>query len=657
MFMSKENMENLVKYLNYHTNLYNKGCPEISDIEWDKHYFELCKLEKEEGYVLADSPTQKINYVVMDKLNQVLHNHSMLSLNKTKDINEIQNFISDKSCIAMAKMDGLTCSLYYENGRLKRAETRGNGIIGEDVTHNVLTVTSVPHRIPYTEPITIDGEIICKYNDYEKYKSRNSKENWGHIRNYAAGSIRLLNSKECNKRELTFIAWDAFENAENSSIIFDTLSHKLQFLSEYFLTVPYAIVTTSDIQEKIEYIRMKANEYEYPIDGVVFKYDDVKYYNKLGCTAHHFRGGLAYKFEDEIFETTLKNIEWTMGRTGVLTPVAVFEPVNIDDTEIKRADLSNVSIKNKILGHSFKGQRIKIYKSNMIKPVVKEAEQAVDYGSYEWIENPDVCPICGEKLEIKDSDNSTFLYCPNSKCKGKLINVLDHFCSKECFDIKGLSSARIEFLIKQGWLNSSKDIFYLKDHREEWIKKPGFGEKSVDKILQDIENKKQISFVNFVTALGIPLIGKSVAKELNKQFSSYADFREAINNNYAFYNIPTFGEKKHASIMNFNYSEGDDIAKLVSFIDNKTNTKAISNSSDLEGLVFVITGKLKHFKNRDLLKNEIESKGGRVSNAMSSKVNYLINNDINSTTSKNVFAKEHNIPVISEEEYLTMIQK
>lgn len=359
-------MQELVDKLNYYTKLYDEGHPAISDKEWDDMYFRLQNLETLYNIYLSDSPTQNVNYQVVNKLNKVKHNHPMLSLDKTKSINVIKSFLENKDFICMAKMDGLTCSLRYLDGKLVSAETRGNGIEGEDILHNALQVKNIPNKINFKKELIIDGEIICTYEDFKYYE-----DEYKNPRNFASGSIRLLDSKESAMRRLTFVVWDCIKGFDE-----DRLSSKLLKADELgFTIVPFEINLPE--YETIEQIMeiVKKSSSIYPIDGLVFKYDNCDEYIAAGKTDHHFKGGLAYKFYDEEYETTLKNIEWSMGRTGVLTPVAIFEPIDIDGTEVSRASLHNISIMEKTLhGAGWKGQRVKVAKMNMIIPQITSAE-------------------------------------------------------------------------------------------------------------------------------------------------------------------------------------------------------------------------------------------------------------------------------------------
>ncbi len=633
----------LIDKLNYYTKLYDEGKPEISDQEWDWMYFQLCDLEHKYHTYCEDSPTQRVNYQVVNKLNKVEHSHPMLSLDKTKDIDVIKSFINNKDYIAMAKMDGLTCSIKYQNGKLVSAETRGNGLIGEDILHNVLQIKNVPKKINYKDELILDGEIICTYENFKPFE-----EEYKNPRNFAAGSVRLLDSKESASRNLSFVVWDVIKGLEWC----ETLSEKLETLDNTLNgwdIVPMYFGTTH-IETAIEQIVLKAKALGYPIDGVVFKYNNIKEYNAAGRTDHHFKGGIAYKFYDEEYETYLQNIEWTMGRTGVLTPVAIFEPVEIDGTEVSRASLHNISVMAETLGQPYKGQKIWVYKSNMIIPQISKAEQKPLTISEFRCEQ---CPICGEHTELKNNDGVVTLYCLNPQCNGKLINRLDHFCGKKGLDIKGLSKATLEKLIEWGWVSNYIDIYKLENMSNEWKCKAGFGEKSVERILKAIDNSKNTTLDAVIAAAGIPLIGRTVAKELCKYIKTYEDFRYKIESGFDFTQYDGFGEAMAAALLDFNYKEIDDVVDYALNIQEETQKE---NNNSLEGKVFCVTGQLQLIKNRQILSNMIEERGGKVTSSVSSKTTYLINNDINSNSSKNIKAKELNIPIISEKEILKMME-
>ena len=634
-------MQELVEKLNYYTKLYDEGNPAILDKEWDNMYFQLQDMERMTGVYLPDSPTQKVNYQVINALTKVEHNHPMLSLDKTKSIDEINSFIGNKDYVAMAKLDGLTCSLRYEDGYLVSAETRGNGIEGEDILHNALVVRTIPKRIDFNDELIVDGEIICTYKDFEPFS-----DDYKNPRNFASGSIRLLDSKECANRNLTFVAWDCIQGINEESLII-----KLDELTALgFQTVPYTRDTTREYE--IKALQELCTKLGYPIDGIVYKYDNVKDYEAAGRTDHHFRGGLAYKFYDEEYETTLEDIEWTMGRTGILTPVAILEPVEIEGTEVSRASLHNISVMENLLdGYGWKGQQVSVYKANQIIPQISKAEKDIDKtDNKEYFGIPFTCPICNEKTEIIQENESQVLYCANPQCEGKLLNRIDHFFGKKGLDLKGLSKATIEKLMDWGWVNSIQDIFTLAQHRDEWISKPGFGVKSVDNILTAIENCKKCSLEAIICASGIPLIGSSVAKDLAKKFKTYNSFRESCADpDYDFSSLGGFGYEMNKSLKNYNYNELDYIVNNFLIIDEQI--EANNNNKKLENITFCITGKINKWKNRDELVKYIEDLGGKCVGSVSANVNYLINNDIESTSAKNKKAKELNIEIIDEETF------
>ena len=644
-------IKELVDKLNRYTDAYNEGKPIITDYEWDKLYFELLNLELETGIRLENSPTQKIWYYSVKELPKKFHNHPMLSLAKTQSSDEIGDFVGEEEdFLAMAKMDGLTCSLKYENGKLVTAETRGDGTVGEDITHNVMVIPSIPKTIDIKHTVVVDGEIICKTDVFEKEFSKEYKNS----RNFASGSIRLLNSNECAQRKLTFVAWDVITGMEDLNSLYDKL---IRIRDNGFTIVPTCIgLGRVSAGKAIPLIAGIAKELNYPIDGVVFKFDNCKYYQSLGKTDHHFRGGMAFKFYDETYATHLENIEWTMGRTGVLTPVAVFAPVEIDGCTVTRASLHNLSIMNQFLGTPYIGQKIEVYKANMIIPQIKSAEIQEHPNSPIFF--PKVCPICGGEalVSVSSASDTKQLICDNPLCDGKLINRLDHFCGKKGLDIRGLSKATLEKLIDWEWVKSYADIFKLGQYKSAWVSKPGFGEKSVSNILNAIEESRNCGLDKFIAALGIPLIGTRAAKDLDQQFWAWPNFIEAVETNFKFYNLPNFGVEMHNSIMKFDYTEAIMLANdYINVLASEYGTQEEETvESELKDKTVVITGKLNAFKNRDALKEKIESLGGKVSGSISGKTNYLINNDVNSTSSKNAAAKKLNIPIISEEDFCKM---
>lgn len=631
----------LVKELNKRTREYDEGHPTITDREWDDLYFDAKKKELENKIALKESPTQSISYDVVNELNKITHEHLMLSLPKTKDIEEIKHFIGQTPYIIMSKMDGLTCSLTYENGELIRAETRGDGEVGEDILHNAKILSSIPNHIKAKSKIVIDGEIICKYDDFEEFSNE-----YANPRNFAAGSIRLLDSKECSKRKLTFVAWDVIEGLEET----DDLYFRLRIIEDLgFTIVPFIFDSVQTIEEEIDHIKEISKIFNYPIDGVVIKYRSRGLRASLPSTSHHAGGALAFKFYDEEYLTVLNNIEWTMGRSGVLTPVAVFDPVDIDGTVVERASLHNVSIKNETLhGHGWVGQRIKVFKANQIIPQISWAETDDDT-TKNYIEQPWICPICGEPLYEYGTDAIT-LQCENPNCEGRIINKFDHFCGKKGLDIKGLSKATLEKLIDWGWIETYEDLYKLKEHRTEWINKPGFGAKSVDNILNAIEESKTPKLESFISAIGIPLIGNTVSKELVKHIDSYEMFRDMINYKEDFTKFDNIAEEKAKNILNFDYTASDAVYKYMDIAAPALTRAETGDPQSLKDFNIVITGKLVEYKNREELTDIITSLGGKVSSSVSTKTTLLVNNDINSTSAKNKKAKELGIPIITESE-------
>jgi len=635
-------IRNLIDKLNYYTKLYDEGHPEISDYEWDKMYYELQDLENKNH---KDSPTQNIDYQVVNKLNKVQHNHPMLSLDKTKDIMVADTFYNSHKSIAMAKMDGLTCSLRYLNGKLVSAETRGNGIEGEDILHNALQVKNIPNKIGYYEELIIDGEIICTYNDFKPFENE-----YKNPRNFASGSIRLLDSKESASRNLTFIAWDCIKGLD-----LDNLSDKLHWLEQLGFTIVPRGNSFYTFPVQIEHIQDECNKLGYPIDGIVIKYDNCKEYENAGRTDHHFKGGLAYKFYDEEYETTLKNIEWSMGRTGVLTPVAIFEPIEIDGTEVSRANLFNLSVARETLHGTqyklgWKGQKINVFKANQIIPQLSWSEED-DEKTKAYFSYPASCPICGYSTKIKKENNVEVLLCDNEQCEGKLLNRIEHFFSKKGLNIKGISKATIEKLIDWGWVNNVSDVFKLYEHETEWKNKAGFGEKSVNNIITSIREGSNCDLESVISAAGIPLIGRTVARQISSIFDTYKDFREAVIGDYDFSELDGFGYEMNKSLKNYNYNELDYIVKEFLTINNKKEER---KQQKLEGLTFCVTGKIKQWKNRDELTSFIASLGGKVVGSVSANIDYLINNDINSTSSKNLKAKELGKQIIDEQTFMNM---
>lgn len=635
-------MKELITELNNASFLYyNSGNSPLSDIEFDNKLKELQLLEKQTGIILSNSPTINVGAPVLDSMKKVeILFKPMLSLEKVHSEEEIDAFAKGHAILGMIKVDGLSVRLIYENGKLKSANTRGNGYIGNDITEHVKYFTNVPLQIMYSNLLVVDGEAIIKTNDFEIINTNGELKN---PRNAAAGTLNLLDMKEVAKRKLSFIAWDS------PSLPYDEFTANLSTLELLGFEVVFHTFARDN-----NLILDRAKELNIPCDGVVWKYNNIDYGNSLGQTSHHFLNGVAWKPVDETYATNLLNIDWTMGRTGQITPVAIFKPIEIDGSVVERANLHNLTVMESILGEPYLDQELEVFKANMIIPQVKNAIKK------DWLCNssdilpiniPTVCPVCGQPLSRVTENSSTVLMCENNACSGKFINQLDHFAGKKGLDIRGLSKATLEKLVDWGWIVSIEDIFNLEKYKKEWVSKPGFGEKSVSNLLQAIENSKECDLDKFICALGIPLIGATAAKDLAKFFHSWAELYNAIRTDFKFYTLPNFGEETHKSIIDFDYSIANNLINNYLIIKDYIETNNINNN--LTNKNIVITGRLIISKNRNELKQRIESAGGKVTESISKNTDYLINNDSNSTSNKNLSAKKLNIPILTEEEFIS----
>lgn len=630
--------------------------PIMSDKQYDDLYDELIQLEYSTGVTLAGSPTQHVQGYVIDSLKKVKHSKPMLSTNKTKDIQEIKKFIGNHPCVMSWKEDGLTIVLRYINGVFTQAITRGSGDLGEDVTHTMKMCKNIPIRLPSCIDIEVRGECVISWKEFDRINSHLDTP-YKHPRNLASGSVRQLDSNVLKDRELTFKAFelvqDEIYNDYKEDSFFDYLllniNDSFERLREYgFDVVEHEYVTKDNVEELIK--KYVPENYDYPVDGLIFEYDDFLYGKSLGETSHHPLNMMALKWADDLYETTLTDIEWNTSKSGLVNPVAVFEPVDLDGAVTTRATLHNVSyIEDLELGI---GDTIQIYRSNMVIPKVHENLTR----SNTW-KLPDRCPCCGGDVEIHNENGSKTLHCLNPDCKAKLLGKLTHFVSKNATNIDGLSEQTLQKFIDLGWLNSFRDIYYLSEYKSAMYRLDGFGKKSVDKLLGNIEKSRNISFDNFLYALSIPLIGCSASKDIAKVCNyDINQFRMIIGleAEYAFKNIDGFGEEMNKSLRrwwNEHKYEFCELAKEFTFEKNDD----IKSKVDLSNKTFVITGSLVHYKNRDELVAVIESLGGKVSGSVSTKTDYLINNDINSSSSKNVKARKLGVPIISEEEFIKMI--
>ena len=652
LMMNKiDRIKELVKQLNYHRNLYyNESRPEISDFEYDKLFDELVKLEEETGLVLATSPTQTVGYEVKSSLNKVVHNHPMLSLDKTKSVDDVIKFLNGKDGHIMAKMDGLTCSVRYLNGRLVSAETRGNGEIGEDILHCAKTIKNLPIEINCLDEVIIDGEVIISYDDFEKINATLPEdEKYKHPRNLASGSIRQLDSSIAAKRNMKFIAWKLIKGIDNNSF-FDrwVFMDYLGFDVVTMRLIPHQLITKDFIEDSIISIKEDAKKEGFPIDGCVFCYDDVAYGDSLGATEHHLRSQIAYKFYDELYETKLIDIEWTQGKTGTFTPTAVFETVQIDGADISKASLHNISIIKKmgLTNHC----TCFVYKANAVIPQI---DSCLKDGDSEIVP-PKFCPICDGKTAIIKENESEVLVCTNPSCSGKLLGRLKFFVSKPACNIDGLSEQTLLFLIDKGWINSFKDIHHLSDHKEEWQRCDGFGKKSVENILDAIEKSRNITLDRFICALSIDGVGKSASKTISDAFNgNFNEFINAFDNGFDWMALTDVGNITAQNINEYltkNEVEIKELAKEFNFI---LPTKVEIKENPFSGKTLCVTGKLEHFS-RDSINAKIVELGAKSAGSVSKNTDYLITNEA-SGSSKYKKAIELNIPIISESEFLSMI--
>ena len=636
-------VKELVTQLNAYRNAYyNNSESQISDYEYDNLFDELKQLEDETGVVMSNSPTQTVGYEVKSKLEKVKHSHPMLSLDKTKDVNDLIAFSGGRDCIVSLKLDGLTILNTYNNSKLVQAETRGNGEEGEIVTHNARVFDNLPSSIPYDRKFEIEGEAIITQSDFEKI---NVNREYKNSRNLASGSVRQLDSNVTKNRHVRFVAWKIPFGVTAYSIGFD-------IAARYgFEVVPYEKYNSSkdDIHVIIEKLKTVAREKGYPIDGLVITYDNIEYGKSLGMTGHHPKHSLAFKFYDEEVTTTLRDIEWSMGKTGSLCPVVIFDSVEIDGTEVSRASVHNWSMVQDLeLGI---GDTITVYKANMIIPQI--ADNLTRSGNATF---PDECPICGGLTKIVKDKDTKVVVCDNPNCKGKLLGKLTHAVSKNALNIDGMSEATIEFLIERGWLSSIKDIYKLDYYREPWKEYDGFGDKSVDRLLDNIETSRKTTMSRLLYSLSIPLIGKSASKDITNHCQNDIEaFVCLMNEDYDFTIIDGFGTEMQKSLSGWWADNCNEFMESLKEFEFESTYEVVDTNTSIFGKTFVITGSVNHYKNRDELKEEIESRGAKVTGSVTSKTDYLINNDVNSTSGKNKKAKDLGIPIISEEDFLKMI--
>lgn len=642
----KERIKELVDILNKASKAYYQDAKEImSNFEYDALYDELVQLEKDTGIVLANSPTVNVGYEVVSELPKEQHESPMLSLDKTKEVSVLADFAGDKKSLLSWKLDGLTVVLTYEQGKLFKAVTRGNGEIGEVITNNAKTFKNIPLSIPYEGRLVLRGEAIIKYSDFEKINREieDAQAKYKNPRNLCSGSVRQLNSEITAKRNVNFIAF-ALISAENVDFK-NSIEHQYLWLEQQgFEVVERKEVTSSNMEETVKYFAEKIKEYDYPSDGLVLMYDDIEYGLSLGRTAKFPRNGIAFKWEDEQAETTLEYIEWSPSRTGLINPVAVFKPVELEGTTVTRASVHNISIMEELkLGD---GDTIKVYKANMIIPQI--SENVTKSGKCVI---PEICPACGERTEIKNDNGVKTLYCPNKRCPAKHVKLYSLFVSRNAMNIDGLSEETLEKFIDAGYIHEFADIFNLSRYQKEIVETPGFGQKSYDNLIDSLNKAREVELHALLYSLGIPNIGVANAKLICKYFNNdiekitHATAEELVK-------IDGIGDKMAVKFVEY-FSDKENIKKFNNLLNELTIIKEENNEEqNMAGLNFVVTGSVERFANRNEVKDYIEKRGGKVTGSVTSKTNYLINNDLLSNSSKNKKAKELGIEIINEEQFL-----
>ena len=640
-------MKELIDILNRASAVYYQGKDEImSNFEYDKLYDELVSLEKESGLVLAGSPTQKVGYEILSELPKQTHPSPMLSLDKTKQVNELESWIGDKEGLLSWKMDGLTVVLTYENGQLLNAVTRGNGVVGEVITNNAKVFKKLPISIPFKGHMVLRGEAVITYSEFEKINaSLSEEEQYKNPRNLCSGSVRQLNNEITAKRNVELYAFTLVEaegvDFENSQ------KNKMEFMRKQgFQVVEYKLVTRENIAETVEWFSDKVKTNDFPSDGLVLLYDDIEYGDSLGSTAKFPRNAIAFKWADEVAKTKLLEMEWSASRTGLINPVAIFEPVELEGTTVSRASVHNISIVRELkLGI---GDEIEVYKANMIIPQI-----AKNLTESDSLEIPDKCPVCGEKTVIHKENDVEVLFCENPDCLAKKIKSISLFVSRDAMNIDGMSEATIEKFIARGFLHELADLFKLERYKDEIISMEGFGEKSYEKLIKAADAAKVTTTAKFIYSLGISGIGLSSAKMICKAFDNDFDKIRKVSREELI-EIDGVGEVLADSFVRFFEKENnnhvvDDLLKIIKMEDSESSVQ-----NDMEGMNFVITGSVNHFSNRGAVKELVESRGGKVTGSVTSKTKYLINNDSTSNSSKNKKAKELGVQIITEDEFIDM---
>ncbi len=638
-------MKELIKILNEASKKYYQDAdPVMTDYQYDKLYDELCELEKSTGVIMSNSPTQRVGYTVLSGLTKIRHEKRMLSLDKTKDVLKLKSWLNDKEGILSWKLDGLTIVLKYNNGELQQAVTRGNGEVGEDITHNARVFKNIPVNISFKGELILRGEGVISYDEFERINDTlPDDEKYKNPRNLCSGTVRQLNSQIAAERQVTFYA---FTLVSSEGKEFELKTQQMEFLKELgFDVVESKIVTADNIEESVKDFEKRIENNSFASDGLVLTYNSIAYSNSLGETSKFPKDSIAFKWKDETAETVLREIDWSTSRTGLINPVAVFDPVELEGTTVNRASLHNLSIMEELkIGI---GDKILVYKANMIIPQI--AENITKSGN---VKIPENCPVCGGETEIRSIKDGKALYCTNPNCHAQRVRSLTHFVSRDAMNIEGLSEETLRKFTDNGFVETYVDIFKLQNFENNIKELEGFGEKSYSNIINSIEKSKNVNLANFIYALGINHVGLSNAKllcknmdyDLNKILKATTDELNSIDG---------FGEVIAHSIHSY-FSNENNIKLLneaLSYIKFKAEETTVSDLN-LSGLTFVITGDLEHYKNRKELQAQIESLGGKVTGSVTGKTSYLINNDAFSQSSKNKKASELSVPVITENEFI-----
>jgi len=651
----KQRMKELIEVLDKAAKAYYTESAEImSNAEYDELYDELENLEKETGIVLAGSLTKKVGYEVLSSLPKKAHKEPRLSLAKTKEVAELESFLGDKEGILMWKLDGLTIVLTYENGELVEALTRGNGEIGEVVTENARFFENIPLVIPYKGSLMVRGEAIIKYSDFNRINDEitDVAEKYKNPRNLCSGSVRQLSTEVTASRNINFIVYEDLEGGEK----FKTRVEELNYLESLgFTVVDHPLVTRDSLEAEVRTYEKRIKSYDIPSDGLVLQFNDIAYGNSLGRTAKFPRHSIAFKWKDETAETILREIEWSASRTGLINPVAIFDPVELEGTTVTRASVHNVSIMRGLkLGV---GDKIKVYKANMIIPQILENLTGSDAEAV-----PATCPVCGGRTELKDEEGVQTLYCTNPDCMAKKIKLLTHFVSRDAMNIAGLSEMTLEKFVGENMIHELSDVFKLRYHREKIVSLEGFGEKSYNNLIESIDKARETTAVRVLYSLGIANIGLATAKLICRFFDNDIE-RITKAKPDELTQIDGVGEVMAGVFADY-FNKDENLRTLEHLLLEVHIENAEANANDegniegnnaISGLTFVVTGDVEKFKNRRELSDFIESKGGKVTGSVTGKTDYLINNDLTSNSGKNKKAKELGIKIISENEFLELV--